>query len=144
MGNQPLSGDLPSHLIGRTNVPGPATGGYVTWAVTVDNLPNGEHPEFDFLAPADLRIMEISAGCETVTTTGVTVTVVNGSTSLVAAYTFTNAPVALTLVSSAARDMDDGDILHVNLTAATGAIIGVTVLITAFIKGHVYADSAND
>lgn len=138
-------GEFIPHAQGRRSHGGPTSGGYVTWAVTVDNLANTETPEFDFVAPAALRIMEVSSGCETVGTTGATVAVVNGATSLVAAYTITATPTVNTLVASdAARNMAKGDLLHVNLNATTGALTGVVVFITAYVRGHVNAEAVND
>ncbi len=145
MGKQAAS-PMPAHLRGRGTQRGPMAGGYVTWAVTVDNIANSEDPEFSFVAPADLRIMEISTGAEAATAgSGLTMTAVNGSTSLVAAYTITTTPTVNAFASSAARDMSKGDLLHINIAAAADAdATGLAVFITAYILGHVQADSADD
>jgi hypothetical protein len=137
--------NIPALARGRAQPVGPTTGNYTTFAVTVDNLANSETPEFDFKMPCDVRIQAISTGAEAATAgSGLTVTVKNAGTDVVAAYTITTTPTENTLVT-AERDLSKGDLLSVNISAAADAsATGLTILITVEIVGFVQASLSND
>ncbi len=138
------SGTLPDiHRDGRTSFSGPLQGGYVTFLVCNDNLANSETPEFEFVAPFDLRIMKISSTAEAVTSDP-TVRVQNAGTDLVAAVTITTGVTTHTLVAAQQNVAKDA-LINVLLSADSGdTATGTCVTITAYSRGHVFTDEAND
>ncbi len=138
------AGTLPDHIRdGRGSSSGPMSGGYVCFTVAVDNLANSETPEFEIVAPFDMRIMKISTTAEAVTSDP-TLTVTNAGTDVVAAVNYTVAAIDHTLVA-AQRNVAQDALLGVVLTADSGdAATGTCVTITAYARGHVFTDDASD
>ena len=138
------SGTLPEHAKdGRTSFSGPLQGGYVTFTVCVDNIANSESPEFEIVAPFDMRIMKITTALEAVTSDPVLI-VQNAGTDLVASINLTVAAIDHTLVA-AQRNVAKDALLNVAIVADSGdAATGVCVAITAYARGHVFTDETND
>lgn len=137
-------GTLPGHARdGRGSFSGPLQGGYVCFTVCVDNIANSESPEFEIVAPFDMRIMKISSALEAVTSDP-SLVVQNAGTDLVAAVNLTVAAIDHTLVE-AQRNVAKDALLNVAITADSGdAATGTCITITAYARGHVFTDDASD
>lgn len=138
---------LPVHVRdGRGTFSGPLQGGYVTFVVTVDTLVSTESPEFELVAPFDMRIMKISTTAEAIGGATPDFQVQNAGTDLVAVVDVTVAAIDHTLVA-AQRNVAKDALLNVLVNPGAVAADTITAFcctITAYARGHVFADDASD
>lgn len=155
MGNQPLSGDLPTHLHARGSAPGPRAGGYVVINIGINTVAAAQ-TDLEVGAiklPFACRVMAVSASCTTSTggATRGTFQVTDGTNDLLTSDTLLvsagSAEVtgASTGLVAAQRTRSKGDRLQVDVTTpASEVVTALNVAITVAVHGHVNADSAND
>lgn len=138
--------NLPSHVVdGRGTFSGPLQGGYVSFVITQDVVATTESFDFEIVAPFNMRIMKISTTALTVTVTP-DFQVQNAGTDLVALVAFTDTAIDHTLVAAQRNVAKDALLLvRINPTGTGGDLAtGVCVTITAYARGHVFTDDAND
>ena len=155
MGNQPLSGDLPSHIRGRGNSPGPMTGGYLSINIGINTVAASQ-TDLEVGAvylPFACKVMAISASCTTSTggATRGTFQVTDGTDDLITSDTLlvtassAQVTAASTGLVAAQQIRAKGDRLQVDITTVTSEVVtALNVCITVFVLGHIHADSAND
>ncbi len=139
------SGTLPGHLRdGRTSFSGPCQGGYFPIVVNIESLASTDTRAYTFLAPMDMRLEEVMVNRDT-GTGNTTCRVRHDGTDVVASAVVPAVDVATaqTLVA-ATRNVADGEEIEVLLTGVTNTSTAMSVLLTYYTRGHVYADEAND
>ena len=150
MGSQ--EGNLPAYTIpGRGSMPGPRTGVYFVWMLSGKDLVQSATEEYRFVAPADLRLQEITVIADVVVSNptyrvekGYTL---GGGDDIIAATIWPASDVAATTAGSSLsfRDIPKDEYVTIQLDADSGdTLLAYTMTITGYYKGHIHTDPADD
>ena len=155
MANNPLSGNMPAHLRGRSQTGGPFAGAYMSFNIGINTVAAAQ-TDLEVGAvvlPFAFKVTEVGLSCTTSTggATRGTIQITDGTNDLLTADTLVvsagSARISAlsTGLVAAQRVRAAADRLQVDVTTpASEVITALNVVITGYVIGHNYADSAND